>query len=90
MSRSVHANFFGEFFTFQIHCELATEAAVKGPGDSQQNVPGRPEHTPGSASQPSPQSQPLQDQQTSVTNGQVEELPDHDHLTMIILLLEVI
>jgi hypothetical protein len=25
-----------------------------------------------------------------VTNGQVEELPDHDHLTMIILLLEVI
>ncbi len=57
--------------------ELAAEAAVNGRRDSQQNVPGCPEKTPGSASQPLPQSQPSQNQQTTSSNGRVEELPDH-------------
>ena len=56
---------------------MAAEAAASGRGDSQRNVPGRPEQTPGSASQPSPQSQPSQDQLTTAPNGRVEELPDH-------------
>ena len=37
----------------KIHRQLAVEAAAKGQGDSQRNVPGRPKHTTGSDSQPS-------------------------------------
>ncbi len=57
--------------------ELAAESAAKSRGDSQRNVPGNPEHTPSSTSQPSLQSQPSQNQQTDASHGQVEELPDH-------------
>jgi hypothetical protein len=53
------------------------EAAAKSRGDSQRNVPGNPEHTQSSTSQPSPQSQPSQNQQTGASHGRVEELPDH-------------
>jgi hypothetical protein len=42
----------------KIRRELAAEAAVRNPGSSQRNVPGNPEHTQSSTSQPSPQSQP--------------------------------
>jgi hypothetical protein len=61
----------------KIRRELAAEAAAKCRGDSQRNVPGNPEHTRSSASQQSPQSQPLQHQQTDASHGRVEELPDH-------------
>jgi hypothetical protein len=61
----------------KIRRELAAEAAAKGRGDSQRNVPGHPEHTKSSASQPSPQSQPSQNQQATASNGRIEELPDH-------------
>jgi hypothetical protein len=61
----------------KIRQQLAAEAAAKGRGDSQRNVPGRPEHTQSSASQPSTQSQPSQNQQPTASHGQVEELPDH-------------
>ncbi len=56
---------------------MAAEAAAKGRGDSQRNVPGHPEHTQSSASQPPPQSQPSQNQQPTAFHGRVEELPDH-------------
>jgi hypothetical protein len=49
--------------------ELAAEAAVRTPGSSQRNVPGNPEHTRSSTSQPSPQSQPSRDQQTDASHG---------------------
>jgi hypothetical protein len=61
----------------KIRRELAAEAAAKGRGDSQRNIPDRPEHTQGSASQPSPQSQPSQNPQSTAFDGRVENLPDH-------------
>jgi hypothetical protein len=61
----------------KIRRELAAEAAAKSRGDSQRNVPGNPERTRSSTSQPSPQKQPSQNQQTDVSHGRVEELPDH-------------
>jgi hypothetical protein len=56
---------------------LAAEAAARNPGSSQRNVPGNPEHTQSSASQPSHQSQPSQTQQADALHGRVETLPDH-------------
>jgi hypothetical protein len=53
----------------KIHQAFAAEAAAKGQGDSQGNVDSRPEHTQSSASQPSPQSQPSQNQQSTASNG---------------------
>jgi hypothetical protein len=53
----------------KIRRELAAEAAAKGRGDSQRNVPDRPEHTQSSASQLPPQSQPSQNQQTNASHG---------------------
>ncbi len=61
----------------KIRRELAAETAARGGGSSQRNVPGNPEHTRSSTSQPSPQSQPSQNQPTDASHGRVEELPDH-------------
>ncbi len=61
----------------KIRRELAVEAATRNPGSSQRNVPGNPEHTRSSTSQPSPQSQPSRNQQTDASHGRVEQLPDH-------------
>jgi hypothetical protein len=68
----------------KIRRELAAEAAARNPGSSQPNVPGNPEHTQSSTSQPSHQSQPSRTQQTDASHGRVEELPDHGlHFTKI-------
>ncbi len=61
----------------KIRRELAAETAARNPGSSQRNVPGNPEHTRSSTSQPSPQSQPSQNQQTDASHGREETLPDH-------------
>jgi hypothetical protein len=53
----------------KIRRELAAEAAARNPGSSQRNVPGNPEQTQSSASQPSPQSQPSRNQQTDASHG---------------------